>query len=124
HLNNLVQGTTYYYRAYARNNSGIVYGDEQSFTVAAIANDFVLYPVPVMAGSELRFSRNNMKQGYTGIRIYNAAGQEVFRQNFNIQNNFINQTITIPSGLPTGIYNVRINNDTEILDSKQIIILN
>lgn len=46
----LVQGATYYYKAYAANSGGTSYGLQQTFTFPAIGNGFVLYPVPVERG--------------------------------------------------------------------------
>lgn len=123
-LDSLVQGATYYFRAYATNAGGIGYGSEQSFTVKTIPNGFTVYPTPVRSGQRLRFSMNNVKQGYIGIELYNTAGQRVFRQNFNTQVNFVNDFIVVPQSLPTGVYAVRIFNDTDVLGKTTILVNN
>ena len=67
---------------------------------------------------------DSLKQGFFGIQLYNSAGQKVFEQGFNIQGDFINDKITIPATMPIGIYNMRIINDTEVLEKKTILVVN
>ena len=118
----LVQGTTYYFRSYATNVGGTSYGAQQSFTVQSIPNGLTVYPNPARIGREMNFSLNNLGQGFVGLEIYNLAGQQVYRKNFNIQNNFINDRITIPYSLPVGIYALRFVNDTKVLETKTVFI--
>ena len=68
-LSGLVQGATYYYKAYAVNAGGISYGLQQTFTVSAIPNSFELYPSPVDRGSDIRITMNNLKPGYYGSSL-------------------------------------------------------
>ncbi|MBK9939706.1 MAG: hypothetical protein IPP02_15240 [Chitinophagaceae bacterium] len=103
-LSGLVQGATYYYKAYAVNAGGISYGLQQTFTVSAIPNSFELYPSPVDRGSDIRITMNNLKPGYYGLLLFDAAGRLVFQKDMNIQVGFINQSFTIPATLTRGIY--------------------
>jgi len=121
-LTGLVQGATYYYKAYAQNAGGIAYGVQQSFTVNAIADVFTVYPVPAARGSELRFSSKNLAPGYYGIYLYNSAGQQVFRGDFNVQGNFINDRIVLPASLPFGVYRLRMVSNTAVIGTKSIIV--
>jgi hypothetical protein len=47
---------------------------------------------------------NNLKPGYYGLLLFDAAGRLVFQKDMNIQVGFINQSFTIPATLTRGIY--------------------
>jgi hypothetical protein len=122
-VNGLVQGATYYYKAYAVNNAGKVYGNQQSFTVASIPDGFRIFPVPVARGNELFFSMKDLTPGYYGLLFFNSAGELVLQHNINIQANFINQSLTVPGTLAPGIYRVQLVNSTKLLQTRSIVIL-
>ncbi|MBL7732657.1 MAG: hypothetical protein JNM88_15885, partial [Chitinophagaceae bacterium] len=103
-LTGLVQGATYYYKAYATNSGGTAYGVQQSFFVPSIGNGFNLYPNPVERGATVRITVDSLKAGYYGLLLYDAGGRLVFQKDMNIQVDFINQTFAIPAGLQPGIY--------------------
>jgi hypothetical protein len=119
-ISGLVQGATYYYKAYATNNGGTSYGLQQSFTVASIADGFSIYPAPAQRGGTVRVTKNDLKPGYYGLLIFNSAGQLVFQQNINIQANFINQQITLPGSLMSGAYRVILVNNDDVIATKTI----
>ncbi len=122
-LSGLVQGATYYYKAYAVNSGGTSYGLQQSFTVASIGNGFTIYPIPVAPGGDIRVTMNNLAPGYYGILFFNSEGKLVCQKDINIQVNFINQTITVPGSLPVGIYRVELVNHLAILATETILIM-
>jgi hypothetical protein len=121
-MNGLVQGATYYFKAYAINAGGIAYGSQQSFTVPRIADGFNFYPVPVSKGQTVRISMNNLKPGYYGLFFYNAEGRQVYKRDMNIQADFINQELTIPYSLTPGIYRIRLINELGVVATKTISI--
>lgn len=104
----LVQGATYYYKAYAENSGGIAYGTEKSFTTRSIPDGFVLYNVPVKRGGSLHYTYKNIKPGHYGVQIFNSVGQLVFQRDIIIQVNFIDDTFIIPARLGTGSYSIHI----------------
>lgn len=107
-LNGLVQGATYYYKAYAVNNGGIAYGTERSFTMKSIPDGFVLYSVPVKRGGSLHYTYKGIKPGHYGIQVFNSVGQLVFQRDIITPVNFIDDTFTIPARLGTGSYSIHI----------------
>lgn len=119
-LNNLVQGATYYYKAYATNNGGTSYGLQQSFTVTSIGNGFMVYPSPAQKGAVVRVTQDNLKPGFYGVLFYNISGQLVYQYNMNVQSNFINQAITLPNSLVSGMYRVTLVNNEKVLSVKTI----
>ena len=121
-LAGLVQGATYYYKAYAVNNGGTSYGLQQSFTVPAIANEFTLYPVPVNRGAGMRVTMNNLAPGNYSLLFFSSDGKLAYQHNLNIQAGFINQIITVPYSLPMGVYRVQLADHLKLLATKSIII--
>jgi hypothetical protein len=121
-LTGLVQGATYYYKAYATNAGGTSYGTQQSFTVPSIETGFHLYPSPVERGGTLRITVDNLTPGYYGLLLYDSQGRLVFQKNINIQANFINQTFSIPGHLQTGIYQAQLVNFEKKLSVLTIMI--
>ena len=122
-LTGLVQGATYYYKAFAINTGGIAYGPQQSFTVPSIGEGFVLYPVPVDRGTEMRVTMNNLTPGYYGLLFFNSDGKLVYQKNINIQANFINQSFTIPATMARGTYQVNLINHLTLLATKSVLVL-
>lgn len=119
----LVQGATYYYKAFAGNDGGTAYGPQDSFTVASIPAGFTMFPVPVERGATLYFSMDNLKPGYYGLLFFSGDGRLVLQKNINIQGNFINQSMQVPGSLPRGVYRVQLYNATELVATRSIVLL-
>lgn len=109
-VDGLVQGATYYYKAYATNSGGTSYGAEQSFTMKNIPLGLVLYATPIQRGGRLHFTLNNIKPGHYAAQIINRAGQIVFQKDMIVGVNFIDETITLPGILGSGVYTLYVGN--------------
>lgn len=103
-VTNLVQGATYYYKAYAINNGGISYGEEKSFTTTSIPDGLTLYSVPVSRGTVMHYSFKTAKPAHYGVKLYNSNGQLVFRRDIILQVDFIDDWFTVPGSLAPGVY--------------------
>jgi hypothetical protein len=113
-LNGLVQGTTYYFKAYAANNGGIAYGTQQSFTTLSIPDGLTIYSSPIQRGGDLHYTLRNIKPSHYAAKIYNTNGQLIYRRDMILQVNFIDDHFTVPSNIGTGLYSLEI----ESLDFK------
>ncbi len=122
-LNGLVQGATYYYKAYVVNSGGISYGPQQTFTLPSIGNGFTIYPVPAERNRTVRVTMNNLTPGYYGLLFYNSSGQLAYQKDINIQANFINQDILVPGKLARGTYRVQLINNLNVLAAKTILVM-
>lgn len=109
-LDNLVQNTIYYYKAFAINNGGIAYGSQRSFITPAIPGGLIIYSTPIIRGNQMRYSLSGIKPGHYSARIHNSVGQLVYQKDLIIQVNFIDDKIIFPSWLPMGLYNLEIRN--------------
>ena len=107
-LNGLVQGATYYYKAYATNNGGIAYGAEKSFTTKSIPDGFIIYSSPVKRGGNLHYTYKGIKPGHYEIQLFNSTGQLVYQRPIIIQVNFIDDSFIIPGNISTGAYSLHI----------------
>ncbi len=122
-LTSLVQGATYYYKAYAVNSGGTAYGTQQSFTVTAIGSGFRLYPNPVERGTAMRITVKDIQPGYYGLMLFNSAGEKVYQWNMNIQSTFINQTFTVPATLQHGVYRAYLVSDKKEMEVITVLVL-
>lgn len=109
-VDGLVQGAAYYYKAYATNSGGTSYGAEQSFTMKTIPIGLVLYATPIQRGGRLHFTLSNIKPGHYAAQIINRAGQIVFQKDMIVGVNFIDETITLPGILGSGVYTLHVGN--------------
>lgn len=83
---------------------------------------FVCYPNPARSGGQFSFSSASLKQGIYQIRLFNAAGQQVYGQQLVHGGGMINQTISLPTALKTGFYTISLDQAGQKAFSKSILI--
>lgn len=123
-VSGLLQGATYYYKAYVTTSGGTAYGQQQSFTLNAIGAGFRIFPMPARPGETVKLTVQlaDLIPGYYGLQFFDAMGRQVYVHNMNVQGDFIDRSITIPVHLPLGIYEVRLVNFEKELGRKRIIL--
>lgn len=109
-LTGLVQGGTYYYKAYATNNGGTAYGVEKTFTTTNIPDGFIIYNTPIPRGGNVHFSLKGIKPGHYAAMVFNIGGQLVFQKDFIVAVDFIDDNFNIPAYISTGVYSLQIAN--------------
>ncbi len=107
-INGLVQGGTYYYKAYTVNSGGVSYGAEQSFTLTNIPGGFVIYNNPVQRGASMHYTYKGIKPGHYQVQIFNSNGQLVYQRALIIAVDFIDDNFIVPGNLAHGVYSLHI----------------
>lgn len=107
---NLVQNTTYYYRAYGINGGNYVFGEQKLFSTKSISSgaptmELMVRPNPLQRGNTFHVSLSGLKQGQEyAVRLINSSGQLVFQQFVNLQVDFLDQTFNVPSNIAPGFH--------------------
>ena len=109
-LTKLTPSTTYYYRVFVTNSGGTTYGPTISFTTPALPEGLLIYATPIKPGANLHYSIKNINPGHYQTRILNYNGQVVFKKDFILQVNFVDDYFTLPAHLPIGMYSLQIVN--------------
>jgi len=107
-LTGLIPATTYYFKSYVKNDGGISFGPEKSFTTSDIPAGLVIYSSPVQRGTNMRFSLKDIRPNHYTAKIFNSVGQLVAKKEIILQVNFIDDLILIPGYLPIGRYTLMV----------------
>ena len=119
----LSPNTTYYYKAYGVNISGTGYGNQLSFKTLPIPNELTIYNSPVAQSAQVHFSKNGIVPGLYAVRILNIGGQLVYKKELNVTGNFIDDRISLPTYVSTGVYSLQlINKRLSYKEQKSFII--
>jgi len=106
----LIQNTAYYYRAYAKNATSIVYGEQKLFITKGIPAGLIVYDIPATRGTEIHYSLSGIKPGHYALRLFNSIGQLVYQKDMIIQVDFIDDRFIFPAKLPIGNYTLEVFN--------------
>jgi hypothetical protein len=109
-LNGLIQNTAYYYRAYAKNATSIVYGEQKLFITKGIPAGLIVYDIPAARGTEIHYSLSGIKPGHYALRLFNSIGQLVYQKDMIVQVDFIDDRFIFPAKLPIGNYTLQVFN--------------
>lgn len=103
-VSQLAPQTVYYFRAYAINQGGAGYGEEQTFTTQQLKSGLIVYGSQIPRGGSLHYSITGIKPGHYQARIIDVSGRIIFRQDVITQLDFINEWFTVPAYIGTGVY--------------------
>lgn len=121
-LTGLVPSATYYYKGYVTTNGAISYGAQQSFTMGSLSNKFSVFPSPALRGTEIKITKASLTPGNYTAQFFNQNGQLVFQQQFNVQSNYINQSVILPASMPFGIYRVVLANQDQKFEIVNLLV--
>jgi hypothetical protein len=123
-VSGLLQGATYYYKAYVTTSGGTAYGQQQSFTLSAIGTGYRIFPSPARPGESVKLTvqLTDLFPGYYGLQFFDPMGRMVHVHHMNVQANFIDRSVLLPAHMPLGIYEVRLVNFEKELGRQRIII--
>jgi hypothetical protein len=120
-VNNLVEGQTYFFRAYITNEAGTTYGAVETFTLSGLADAVAntlqvsLYPNPTQDVANLRI--NGLNQD-AKIVISDLQGRILSQDQINAGTN--RYTINV-SEMASGVYYIRIVTDNVVSTQKLIV---
>jgi Lamin Tail Domain len=120
-LTNLAPSTTYYYRVFVTNSGGTTYGTTMSFTTPALPEGLIIYATPIKPGTNLHYSIKNINPGHYQTRILNYNGQVVFKKDFILQVNFVDDNFKLPENMPKGMYSLQIVNPFYVIQKSFLV---
>ena len=83
--------------------------------------DVTIYPNPVIGGY-VSFQSADLSKGNYSVKVFNTAGQQVYKQRFTHSGGAIGQTIHLPAGIKSGMYSMQLENDAVKVMSKIFMI--
>ena len=80
-----------------------------------------VYPNPVTNGY-VSFQSADLAKGNYSVKLFTAAGQQVYSQRFSHNGGAINETIQLPNGAKSGMYSIQLDNDAVKVMTKTFIV--
>jgi hypothetical protein len=75
--------------------------------------DILIYPNPTQK-SYVSFQLADLHKGTYTLKVINSGGQEILRQKFVHEGGVFSQTISLPAGIKSGMYNLQLINGNEV----------
>ena len=120
-VNDLVEGQTYFYRAYITNEAGTAYGTVETFTLLgltdALANQIAVQLYPNPASDNATLDINGLNQD-AKIVVSDLQGRILSQDNINAGTT--RYTINV-SNMTSGVYYIRIITDNVVSTQKLIV---
>jgi hypothetical protein len=82
--------------------------------------DILIYPNPTQKGY-VSFQLANLHKGTYTLNVINSGGQEILRQKFVHEGGLFSQTISLPAGIKSGMYNLQLTNGNEVKNKTFIV---
>jgi hypothetical protein len=82
--------------------------------------DILIYPNPTQKGN-VSFQLSDLHKGTYTLKVINSGGQEILRQKFEHEGGLFSQTISLPAGIKSGMYNLQLINGNEVRNKTFIV---
>jgi len=80
----------------------------------------LVYPNPATKGY-ISFQSSDLQKGSYTLKIINSNGQAVYKQEFVHEGGAFSQTITLPAGIKSGMYNLQLRNGNEVTNKTFVV---
>jgi hypothetical protein len=98
----------------------ISYGVIIRVNLSSSGKDIMIYPNPVQ-NNYLSFQSGDLQKGSYIVRIMSSNGQAILRQEFVHQGGAFSQTISLPAGIKSGMYNLQLIKGNEVINKTFIV---
>jgi len=80
----------------------------------------LVYPNPATKGY-ISFQSSDLQKGSYTLKIINSNGQAVYKQEFVHEGGAFSQTVSLPAGIKSGMYNLQLRNGNEVTNKTFIV---
>jgi hypothetical protein len=80
----------------------------------------LVYPNPATKGY-ISFQSSDLQKGSYTLKIINSNGQAVYKQEFVHEGGAFSQTISLPAGIKSGMYNLQLRNGNEVTNKTFVV---
>ena len=84
------------------------------------SKDILVYPNPATK-DYISFQAGDLQKGSYTLKIMNSNGQSIYKQEFVHEGGAFSQTISLPAGIKSGMYNLQLRNGKEVTNKTFIV---